>query len=40
MGGMRFHDALRAPMALARRDLTVARAGGRDGSLPAEGEEI
>ena len=31
MGGMRFRDALRVPMALARRDLIVAYAGGREG---------
>ena len=31
MDGMRFHDPSRVPMAFARRDLTVACAGGRDG---------
>ena len=40
MGGMRFHDLLRVPMALARRDLTVACAGGREGTLLSEGCEI
>jgi hypothetical protein len=40
MGGMRFHDLLRVPMALARRDLTVACAGGRQGTLLSEGTAI
>jgi hypothetical protein len=40
MGGVRFHEAFRAPIALARRDPTVARAGGREGALLAEGKEI
>ncbi len=40
MGGMRFHDLLGVPMALARRDLTVACAGGRQGTLLSEGTEI
>jgi hypothetical protein len=40
MGGMRFHDLLRVPMALARRDLTVACAGGRQETLLSEGTEI
>jgi hypothetical protein len=40
MGAMRFHDPLHKPMALARRDPTVARAEGREGSLLAEGREI
>jgi hypothetical protein len=31
MGDMRFHDPSRVPMALARRDLIVACAGGREG---------
>jgi hypothetical protein len=31
MDGMRFHDPSRVPMAFARRDPTVACAGGRDG---------
>ena len=42
MGGMRFHDALLAPIAQAfgKEDLTVARAGIREGTLPAKGEEL
>jgi len=40
MGGMTFHDPSRVPMALARRDLTVACAGGREVTLLAEGEQI
>jgi hypothetical protein len=40
LGGMRFHDPLQEPMALARRDPTVARADGREGLLLAEGREI
>jgi hypothetical protein len=31
MDDMRFHDPSRVPMALARRDLIVAYAGGREG---------
>jgi hypothetical protein len=39
---MYFHDALWESMALARRDLIVARAGGKEGTLLAlaEGREI
>jgi hypothetical protein len=40
MGGMRFRDALRVALALARRDLTVTRVGVREGTLLAEGVEI
>ena len=40
MGDMRFHDLSRVPMALARRDLTVACAGGREEKVLAEGEQI
>jgi hypothetical protein len=39
MGGMKFHEELRASIALARWDPTVARAGDREGALLAEGEE-
>jgi hypothetical protein len=40
MGGMRFHDPFQEPMALAKREPTVARAEGREGPLLAEGREI
>jgi hypothetical protein len=40
MDGMRFHDPLQEPMALASRDPTVARAESREGPLLAEGREI
>jgi hypothetical protein len=40
MDGMRFHDPSRVSMALARRNLNVACAGGREGTLLEEGREI
>jgi hypothetical protein len=40
MGGMRFHDALHDSMVLARRGLTVARAGVGEGTPFAEGRKI